>query len=284
MRALLVELWRVGAETLAVARYILVRFFDDRCPQVASSLSFTTMLAAVPVMAVGLAVAARLPDATALRNEMQRFLLLNFVPEVGAAVDRNFDAILTNAGSLTTFGLAGLVVSGFAALVTIHGAFDQIWRVGVSHSILWRALVSFVVLCIGPELVGLGLVVPKHVLMLASAAGFADWAARAAGLVILLPPLLEIVGLGAVYLLLPRSRVRFREALTGAIIAMVLLELGKFGFALYVASFADYQAVYGALSVLPVLLLWIYLAWLAVLFGAVVAASLPEWRDIIRRP
>jgi membrane protein len=284
MPALLTELWRIGAATFAFARYVFVRFFDDRCPQVASSLSFTTMLAAVPVMAVGLAVAAKLPYATALRNEMQRFLLLNFVPQVGEAVDRNFDVILTNAASLTTFGLAGLVVSGFAALVTIHGAFDQIWRVGVSHSILWRALVSFLVLCIGPELVGLGLIVPKHVLMLASAAGFADWAERVAGLLVLLPPSLEIVGLGTVYLLLPRSRVRFREAVTGAITAMLLLELGKYGFARYVANFADYQAVYGALSVLPVLLLWVYLAWLAVLFGAVVAASLPEWGEITRRP
>jgi membrane protein len=274
------ELRRIAGRAGAFIRYVIVRFFADRCPQVASSLSFTTLLAAIPLAAVGLSVAANLPFAPALREGVQRFVLVNFVPEVGAAVDRTIDGLLANAGRLTTFGLIGLAFSAFIALITIQGAFDQIWRVPASGFVAVRALVLLIVLCIGPELVGLGLLVPEYLLQLASAAGFGPWMAPFARVVALVPPVLEIVGLGLVYALLPRPPVRIREALSGAVVATILLECGKFGFVRYVSGFADYQAVYGALSILPVLLLWIYLAWLAVLFGAVVAASMPASRDL----
>src|ERR1700722_8460682 len=92
------KLRRTARKTARFAYYVVLRFFDDRCPQVASSLSFTTLLAAIPLAAVGLSVAANLPLAPALRNEVQRFVLVNFVPEVGAAVDRTIDDLLANAG------------------------------------------------------------------------------------------------------------------------------------------------------------------------------------------
>jgi membrane protein len=273
------KLRRTARKAARFAYYVVLRFFDDRCPQVASSLSFTTLLAAIPLAAVGLSVTAKLPLAPALRNEVQRFVLVNFVPEVGAAVDRTIDDLLANAGRLTTFGVIGLFFSAFIALITIQGAFDQIWRVPASGLVAVRALILLIVLCIGPELVGVGLLVPAYLLQLANAAGFAPWMTPLTGIVVLAPPLLEVVGLGLIYILLPRPHVRFREGLSGALVATVLLEGGKFGFIRYIAGFTDYKAVYGALSILPVLLLWIYLAWLAVLFGAVVAASMPTSRD-----
>ena len=264
-------------------RYAVVRFFADRCPQVAAALSFTTILAAIPLGAVGLSLVTELPLAPALRSEVQHFVLANFVPEVGVTVDRIVDNLIANTGKLTAFGLIGVVISAFFATITVQRAFDQIWRVRATGLVAVRALILLIVLCIGPELVGFGLLVPEYLLRLALAGGLDPWIEPLAWSLALAPPALEIVGLAFVYILLPRRRVRLREALSGAVVATLLLEGAKFAFARYVAGFADYQAIYGALSFFPALLLWIYLAWLAVLFGAVVAASLSVLREAPNR-
>ena len=190
------ELRRIAGAAASFVRYVVVRFFADRCPQVASSLSFTTVLAAIPLAAVGLSVATKLPLAPTLRSGVQRFVLVNFVPEVGVAVDRLIDDLLAKAGNLTTFGIVGLAVSAFLALVTIQGAFDQIWRMPASGFVALRALALLIVLGIGPELVGLGLLVPQYLLQLADAAGFGAWTAPFARIVALAPPMLEVIGLG----------------------------------------------------------------------------------------
>ena len=272
------KLRRLAIIAARFLRYAVVRFFADRCPQVAAALSFTTILAAIPLGAVGLSLVTRLPLAPALRSEVQHFVLANFVPEVGATVDRIVDNLTANAGKLTAFGLIGVVIPAFFATITVQRAFDQIWRVRAAGFVAVRALILLVVLCIGPELVGFGLLVPEYLLRLAVAGGFGPWIERFAWTLALAPPALETIGLALVFVLLPRRRVLLREALSGAVVATVLLEAAKFAFARYVAGFAQYQAIYGALSFFPALLLWIYLAWLAVLFGAVVAASLSVLR------
>jgi membrane protein len=90
---------------------------------------------------------------------------------------------------------------------------------------------------------------------------------------------LTFIGFTLVYVTLPNQPVRLRHAATGAAVAALMFELLKRGFGLYLAKFPTYQAIYGALSVLPILLLWSYMTWCVVLFGAVTAASLPRWRQ-----
>jgi membrane protein len=94
----------------------------------------------------------------------------------------------------------------------------------------------------------------------------------------LAPATLGFVGFTLLYTFIANRPVRWRHAAAGALTATILFEILKIGFGLYVSAFPTYQAIYGALSVLPILLLWIYLSWLVALLGAEVTAALPEWR------
>ncbi|WP_404325477.1 YhjD/YihY/BrkB family envelope integrity protein [Aerophototrophica crusticola] len=80
------------------------------------------------------------------------------------------------------------------------------------------------------------------------------------------------------YLAIPNRAVRWRDALAGGLVAAVLMEVSKIGFVLYVTAFPTYETIYGALSVIPIFLVWLYTVWSIVLFGAEITATLPEWR------
>jgi membrane protein len=98
-------------------------------------------------------------------------------------------------------------------------------------------------------------------------------------LLTLVPVLLTAIAFTLLYLAMPNRRIAVRDAAIGGLLAAAVFELMKRGFAFYVASVPTYTVVYGALATLPIFLMWIYLSWLVVIFGAVVVASLPEWRE-----
>jgi membrane protein len=81
------------------------------------------------------------------------------------------------------------------------------------------------------------------------------------------------------YFAMPNRPVKIQDALIGGILAGVVFELTKQGFGFYITNFPTYKLVYGAFAAVPVFLMWLYISWLVVLMGAVVVASLPEWRQ-----
>src|SRR5436305_1039814 len=94
----------------------------------------------------------------------------------------------------------------------------------------------------------------------------------------LIPFVLELVACTLLYCIIPNCAVRWRDGLLGAAVAAVVIEILKIGFGFYIGSMSSYQTVYGALAAIPIFLLWMYVSWMAVLLGAVVAANLPTWR------
>lgn len=93
----------------------------------------------------------------------------------------------------------------------------------------------------------------------------------------LAPLLLTSIAFSIPYLIVPNRRVAWRHAIAGGVAAAVGFEIMKQGFAFYITHFPTYQAVYGAFATIPIFLLWVYLSWLMVLLGAVIAASLSSW-------
>jgi len=258
--------------------YVARRFRADGALDKASSLSYTSLLSLVPLLAIALAMLAAFPVFDSVRVQLQDALFKNFVPEVGEQVQRYVTIFVRNAGKLTAAGVVGLVFTAVTLLVTIESSLNAIFRVVTHRSPLSRLLVYWTAVTLGPLLVGASFSL--------SAWFFAaqDWAARdgLSGMIRIvtaaLPTALLMVAFSLLYMAVPNRRVRFRDALTGGIGAGLAFALLRFGFGLYVTQARAYQSIYGAVAAVPIFLFWTYLSWAVILFGAELAAALPEWR------
>ncbi len=264
------------------AAYAVRRFAGEGCFTTAAALSYTTLVALVPLTAIAFAVLSAVPVFAGTRDELIASVFRTFVPDVGAEVEWWFRRFAGTLVRTTTIGTTALAVTVVLLLAAIEDQLHRIWRVESPRPWVQRILAYWAMLTLGPLLLGVSFSLPTYVDLVARHAGLdvmgLSRSPTVHELVRLLPFCLETLAFTLIYALIPNCSVRWREAFVGALVAALLVELLKVGFALYVAHVSSYRAVYGALAVIPIFLLWMYVAWSAVLFGAVVAAALPQWR------
>lgn len=277
------------ADLASFLRFVWKRFNEGRCTEVAASLTYTTLLSLVPLITITLSVIAAFPVFANLSEQLKAFVLANLLPESAAKVFSVYMVQFSeNAARLSALGFAFLALAALVLMHTINCAFNDIWHVSKQRPLLRRLVVYWAVLTVGPVLVGgsisvtsylvsfsLGLV--KHVPLLGMLALNAA------------PLLLTTAALTLLYQTLPNRHVPWAHALIGAVAAGAAFELMKNKlFAVYIVHFASYRLVYGAFASFPIFLLWVYLSWVVVLAGAVLAASLSYWEGaawrVERRP
>ncbi|MCK9993353.1 MAG: membrane protein [Alphaproteobacteria bacterium] len=260
--------------------HILRRFIAHHCLTSAASLSFTSLLAIVPLAAIGIAILSAFPAFAGAGDIMTGFVLRNFTPDANAAIQETFRSLVSNAGNLTGVGILFLIFTSSMLLYEVEITFGEIWQVREKRTLMARITIFWAVITLGPILLGLGLSVSAP--YFASILTGDGAAAQSAGILEhMLPVTLEIGGFSLLYIALPNVPVRVRHALIGGVIAGLLFEALKFGFGVYIRNFAAYEAIYGALSALPVFLIWTYLSWAVILFGAVVTAEMPKLQDAV---
>lgn len=262
--------WRDTAITLRN------RFREDRMGLTASSLTFTTSIALVPFFTVALAIFTAFPMFAKLQGSLQVWLVDSLIPD---NISRQVLGYLTQfsrqANKLGVAGLAVLVVTAVALILTIDRTFNGIWRVRNPRPFAQRILIYWAAVTLGPVLLGASLAATSYVLPFAhsGAAGPSDWLQ-------LLLDALEFVALAgcmaALYHFMPNTYVKWAHAWTGGLFVAVGIALAKKMLALYLGMVPTYSVVYGAFATLPILLVWIYVAWIIVLMGAVIAAYLPS--------
>jgi membrane protein len=257
---------------------VLRRFYEDRCMQIASSLTFTSLLSIVPVVTVAITMIAAFPVFGELTAALQAFILDNMVPASADVIASYTEQFSEKAARLTAVGIGFLVITALMTLLTIDRAFNDIWRVKHSRPIVQRVFVYWTLITVGPVLMGASLSLTSW--LVGQAVGLVRGVPGVGVAVLtLVPILLTAVAFTLLYLAMPNRRIAVRDAAIGGLLAAALFEVMKRGFAFYVATVPTYTLVYGALATLPIFLVWIYLSWLVVVFGAVVVASLPEWRE-----
>ena len=269
----------------AFVRYTIATFVGDGCLTGAGALSYTMLIALVPVTAIALAVLSVFPVFADKRDALLATLFQAFVPEVSGEVEWWFRYFAGTSVRTTTIGVLALAVTVVLLLATIEDQLHHIWRVRSHRPWVQRILAYWAILTLGPLLLGVSFSLPGYIDLFARNTGLSAyepnglWDDPAMRSVLrTVPFLLETIAFTLVYELIPNCSVRWREAFFGALVAAALLEGLKSGFVLYVSYLSTYRAVYGALAAIPIFLLWMYVAWSAVLFGAVVAAALPQWR------
>jgi membrane protein len=258
-------------------RTLWTRFREVRLGTTASSLTFTTVLALVPLFTLLLAIFTAFPIFSQVQEQLQRWLIESLVPEsISRQVLGSLTQFSRKASRLGLVGLAAVVVASVALLVTIDRTMGQIWRVGRQRPWSQSLLLYWAGLTLGPLLLGGSLAISSY-LFTGYLSGLGDW------LPVSVRTLLDLVEFGllvacvtGLYYYLPNTRVDWRHALTGGVAVALGLELAKKGLAVYLAQMPSYSAIYGAFAAVPILLVWIYVTWVVVLLGAVITASLPE--------
>ena len=260
------------------AAYCGRRFMADKCLRLATQLSYASLLAIVPILAICFGLLAAFPAFERLRVDAQQLLFQNLVPNAGIEVSDQIATFVENARSATGFGTLALMVTAILLLSAINGAFNTIWRVTEPRPLGTRIMAYWMVLTVGPLLLGASLSLSSY--------GFAttvmEHGDRAFGLTRLLPFLLTAAGFTLLYSVVPARSVAFLHALVGGVIAAALFEILKTGFGFYLKQFPSYEAIYGAMAAIPIFLVWMYLSWAVVLLGAEVAAAAREWRLVDR--
>ena len=252
------------------------RFREDRLGLTASSLTFTTMIALVPLVTLILAVFTAFPVFAKMQGTLQTWLVQSLVPEnIARSVLGYLTQFAAKASRLGSVGLVAFVVTALALIFTMDRTLNNIWRVRQLRPFAQRLLIYWAALTLGPLLLAGSLTLTSYAL---SASG---------GLVGVLPGGLKLLldtlefallasGMAALYHYVPNTRVKWAHAWAGGIFVALGFEIAKALLAWYLRSVPTYSAVYGAFATVPILLLWFYIAWVIVLLGAVIAAYLPS--------
>jgi membrane protein len=274
----------MSATAVSFLVYAFRRFNADGCFAASGALSYTTLVSLVPLGVIALGSLSAFPILAPVRDQLLRLVLGNFVPTVGEQAAWWFRAFADSAAQTTAIGVVSIAATGILLLATVEDQLNLIWRVTSPRPWVQRILSYWTLITLGPLLIGISLSLSTYFEIAARHVGFGDEAAAwlasgwLHGLARIVPATLEFIALTLLYWLMPNCAVRWRDSALGAIVATFAIEILKVGFSIYISASSFYSTVYGALAIIPIFLLWMYISWMAVLLGAVVAAAVPNWR------
>lgn len=256
----------------------LMRFARDRVAEidiaeVASSMALATLLAIVPVLALSLALFAAFPSFADSRKALEDFIVSGFLPAQYSELLINYlRDFATHAAGLTTFGLAGLAVTALLLIDKLFVTVNRIFKVRVMRPWVQRTLIYWALMTVGPVAVALSVTLTGR----AAAAALSGIDSETGGFLFSLGQiLLQGFGFAVLYKYIPNCRVPAAHALIGGFTAALAGFVVKFGFEYYVTA-GTLTNIYGAFVALPVLILWIYVAWFLFFAGAAVTATIPK--------
>lgn len=271
--------WRETAGcALEFVRYFVQRCGTDHITTIAGYLTFVSLLALVPLIVVMFSIFSAFPMFGEVRDQIESFLFSNLVPTSSEVIEEYLNRFITNVSDMTAVGAIFVIVVAINLVSTIDSTINRIWRTEKRRRIAMALAVYWMILTLGPLLIGSGVLVSSYLISLTAFAE--EYVSGIRGFLFnVVPFVMSVLAFLLLYVLMPNRVVRVRHAIWGALLAAGLFELGKAGFGYYIASFTTYQAIYGALAALPILLIWIFLSWTIVLIGAELTVSIEEFFD-----
>lgn len=257
--------------------FLLQRAKNDTIFRVSSSLSYTSLIAIVPLFAIGLAIFSAFPGFNAIKDQFQEFILKNFVPDIGQEISQYFVGFLNASAQMTTIGVVGLAVTSIMLLSTIENSLNFIFKVYKPRNIKTKITLYWTVITLGPILLGAAFSLRSYLFALQKI--MPEQISQSMFIGNMIPSIMTMLVLVMVYTLVPNKKVPLLNAFVGALVAVFLFWVLRKVFGILVIENATYKTLYGALATLPVFLIWMYLSWSVVIFGAVVTASLDDFQE-----
>jgi len=261
---------------LSFFQYLGKRVKQEQLQVVAGYLSYVSLMSLVPLMVVALSVATAFPIFAEFHDGVQQFVYDNFVPTASDVVQQYLSSFVANASKMSAVAISFLFIAALLLISVIDKTFNNIWQVTKKRRMITSFSMYWMILTLGPLLVGASIAITSYIVSLVSL-GIDDSFGITSFLFRQLPLLSSMAAFVLLYMLVPNTTVPFKYALSGAFVAAIFFEFAKKAFAIYLTAFPSYQAIYGALAIVPILFLWVYLSWLIVLGGALITVSLQEY-------
>lgn len=265
---------------VGIASHAWRRFKTDRGWRMAAGLSYTSLLAIIPLAAITFSMLAAFPVFEGMRDQIQDAIFSNLLPQSADSMRDQFDQFIANTTSLSSIGIIGIVATTILLFVTIEADLNAIFRVSKPRPLIPRLLVFWAMITLGPVLVGTALSLATYAFVATqwlgvdAIGGVMAWPLFGRAL----SSLLIAAAFTVFYVVIPNRAVSPRAALVGGLSAGVLFTALRYMFGWYVATFPTYQSIYGALSVVPIFLIWMFLSWTVVLLGAYITTAVTDWR------
>lgn len=254
------------------------RIQEDRLSVLAGHLAYVTLLSLVPLVTVIFSIFSFFPIFASVRLQVEEFVFANFVPAASDIIHHHFSRFVANASKMTSIGVVALVLVALLLISAIDQNLNHIWRSRGQRPKMTTFAVYWMILTLGPLLAGASILATSYVVSLRVFHHMQLLSSAASLMLGILPFILSFFSLMLLFVLVPNVKIRWRDALVGAAVSALLLEGAKKVFALYITHFTSYQTIYGALAVIPILFVWVYLSWWLVLLGAEFTASMGDYR------
>lgn len=279
-----IEYWR-GARFISVLtdivsflHFALRRFFTDGLSQSAAALTYSTLLALVPLLVIAFSVLSGFPIFDPVKAQMEELLLSVVVPSTAIEIKTHLTDFTRNASNLTVAGIVALPVTAVLLLSTIEATFNQVWRVETPRPLLTRLLVFWALLTFGPLLLAASLTLTTNAIsFVLGSQSPPDVLLSPGWLKMVSAVAMQAVAFSLLYILIPARQIKLRDAAIGGIFAAIGFQILRWVFNTFLTSGASYTTIYGAVAVVPIFLVWMYLSWTVIILGAVLAASFPDW-------
>lgn len=261
--------------------YVARRFNSDGCVQNAQALTYMSLFAVVPILTVMYSVFSLLPDFQEVGQNVQQWVFSNMLPENEGNISEYLKEFSSSARKLSWIGMVILVITAYLMLTNIEKSFNRIWNTTGHRKGVTGFLTYWAILTLGPLLLLIGGFLSGYLFsleLLVSETPAIGWLAL---LFRILPFVLSVFAFTLIYVAVPNTRVKFRDALVGGLFATIAIEILKDGFATFIAN-SSYNSVYGAFATVPVFLLWIFLLWVLVLVGAEIVRALETFNSTVR--
>lgn len=260
--------------------FLSKRIKNDEIDVLSSSLSYTTLMSLIPVLAVLLSVFSLFPSFQKLRTEMMHFIITNMMPQSGEVLQEYIDSFVSNASQTTMLGLATLVVISLCLIRRIDITLNRIWHTTSTRPRITTFALYWTVLTLGPILLGLSIAITSSITAAQMLGNINMDTLNIINRIVvnIVPALLVFTILFIVYTGVPNTKVNFLYAAIGAFLAAVMQDFLRRAFTYYITNFSNYTLIYGAVAALPILMVWTYINWYIVLLGAELAAVMQDYK------
>lgn len=267
----LTAFWQVTEHWLKIIRVIILRFIREGFTYRTSALTYNTLLALVPLLAVIFSFISLFHAARAVGEKVQHYIFANFVPATGQVVDHYLTSFISQAAKLPPLGIIMLVVVAIMLMLTIERTFNDIWYVKVRRKGVIAFLRYWAIITLAPIFIGLSFAISSYIFSLSFVARTTASLGIQTSLLDISPFLLTTVALTILNIIVPNCKVKIRYGLLGGVVSAIFFELAKHGFATYTLYMSSYRLIYGAIAAIPIFLLWVYISWFIILCGALLA-------------